>query len=64
MHERDTFGGFRNADGSVGTRNTLAFTITITIIVQCVAGVLDLAVRRNKDELLPRFRSARCATSA
>ncbi|MFE8643805.1 galactarate dehydratase [Sphingomonas sp. NCPPB 2930] len=46
-----TFEGFRNADGSVGTRNILAITQT----VQCVAGVTDFAVRRIKAELLPRF---------
>jgi galactarate dehydratase len=46
-----TFEGFRNADGSVGTRNILAITTT----VQCVAGVVDFAVKRIKDELLPRF---------
>ena len=46
-----SFEGFRNADGSVGTRNILA----ITTPVQCVAGVLDFAVRRIKAELLPRF---------
>jgi galactarate dehydratase len=46
-----TFEGFRNPDGSVGTRNILAITTT----VQCVAGVLDFAVRRIRDELLPRY---------
>lgn len=46
-----TFEGYRNADGSVGTRNILAITTT----VQCVAGVVDFAVRRIKHELLPRF---------
>ena len=46
-----TFEGFRNADGSVGTRNILAITQT----VQCVAGVTDFAVQRIKAELLPRF---------
>lgn len=46
-----TFEGYRNADGSVGTRNILALTTT----VQCVAGVVDFAVRRIKSELLPRF---------
>ena len=46
-----TFEGFRNADGSVGTRNILAITQT----VQCVAGVTDFAVQRIKTELLPRF---------
>ena len=46
-----TFEGYRNADGSVGTRNILAITTT----VQCVAGVLDFAVQRIKAELLPRY---------
>jgi galactarate dehydratase len=46
-----TFEGFRNADGSVGTRNILAITTT----VQCVAGVVDVAVQRIKAELLPRY---------
>jgi galactarate dehydratase len=46
-----TFEGYRNADGSVGTRNILAITQT----VQCVAGVTDFAVQRIKAELLPRF---------
>ncbi|MEQ1518867.1 MAG: UxaA family hydrolase, partial [Usitatibacteraceae bacterium] len=49
--ERYTFEGYRNADGSVGTRNILAITQT----VQCVAGVTDFAVERIKSELLPRF---------
>ena len=46
-----TFEGYRNPDGSVGTRNILAITTT----VQCVAGVVDFAVRRIKAELLPRY---------
>ncbi|MCM5678452.1 galactarate dehydratase [Schlegelella sp. S2-27] len=46
-----TFEGYRNADGSVGTRNILAITTT----VQCVAGVVDVAVRRIKAELLPQY---------
>ncbi|HWL28870.1 MAG TPA: galactarate dehydratase [Burkholderiaceae bacterium] len=46
-----TFEGYRNADGSVGTRNILAITQT----VQCVAGVTAFAVQRIKAELLPRF---------
>ena len=37
-----TFEGFRNADGSVGTRNILAITTT----VQCVSGVVEHAVKR------------------
>ena len=46
-----TFEGYRNADGSVGTRNILAITQT----VQCVAGVTEFAVQRIKAELLPKF---------
>ncbi|MFY0576321.1 UxaA family hydrolase [Cystobacter fuscus] len=46
-----TFEGYRNPDGSVGTRNILAITQT----VQCVAGVTEFAVQRIKAELLPRF---------
>ncbi len=46
-----TFEGYRNADGSVGTRNILAITQT----VQCVAGVAAFAVERIRAELLPRF---------
>jgi len=37
-----TFEGYKNADGSVGTRNLLGITAT----VQCVTGVLDHAVKR------------------
>ena len=46
-----TFEGYRNPDGSVGTRNILAITTT----VQCVAGVVEFAVKRIKAELLPRY---------
>jgi len=46
-----TFEGYRNADGSVGTRNILAITTT----VQCVAGVVAQAVARIKAELLPQY---------
>ncbi len=46
-----SFEGYRNADGSVGTRNLLAITTT----VQCVAGVLDIAVERIRKELLPKY---------
>lgn len=49
--EGATFEGYRNADGSVGTRNLLAISTT----VQCVSGVVDHAVRRIREELLPRF---------
>jgi galactarate dehydratase len=46
-----TFEGFRNCDGSVGTRNLLAITTT----VQCVSGVVEHAVHRVRTELLPRY---------
>ena len=46
-----TFEGYRNADGSVGSRNILAITMT----VQCVAGVVEFAIRRIKAELLPKY---------
>jgi galactarate dehydratase len=46
-----TFEGYRNADGSVGTRNILA----ISTSVQCVAGTVEYAIRRIRDELLPNY---------
>ncbi len=46
-----TFEGFRNPDGSAGTKNILGITTT----VQCVAPTVDYAVRRIRAELLPRF---------
>lgn len=49
--ENFTFQGYRNADGSVGTRNILAITTT----VQCVADVVEHAVARIKREMLPKF---------
>ena len=49
--EGHSFQGFRNADGSVGSRNILAITTT----VQCVAGVVEHAVERIKAELLPQY---------
>ncbi len=46
-----TFDGFRNANGTVGTKNILGISTT----VQCVAPTVDYAVRRIKNEILPRF---------
>ena len=46
-----TFDGYRNADGSVGTRNILGITTT----VQCVAPTVDHAAERIRREILPRF---------
>jgi galactarate dehydratase len=47
-----TFEGYRNPDGSAGTKNILGITTT----VQCVAATVDYAVRRIKAELLPKYR--------
>ncbi|WP_261640885.1 galactarate dehydratase [Erwinia mallotivora] len=46
-----TFKGYRNADGSVGTRNLLG----ITTSVHCVAGVVDYVVKIIERQLLPRY---------
>jgi galactarate dehydratase len=46
-----TFEGYRNRDGSVGTRNILG----INTSVQCVAGVGNVVLRRIKEELLPKY---------
>jgi galactarate dehydratase len=48
-----TFEGFRNAGGSVGTRNVFGIATT----VQCVAPTVEYAVRRIRSELLPRYRN-------
>ena len=46
-----SFYGYRNEDGSAGTRNILG----ITISVQCVAGFTNSVVKRIKEELLPKY---------
>jgi galactarate dehydratase len=46
-----SFMGYRNADGSVGTKNILGISTT----VQCVAATVDYAVKRIEAELLPKF---------
>jgi galactarate dehydratase len=46
-----TFQGFRNEDGSVGTRNILG----VMTSVQCVAGVAEHAAREITRKLLPAF---------
>ncbi len=48
----NTFWGYESPDGGyAGTRNLLGIQTT----VQCVQGVLDVAVERIRKELLPRF---------
>ncbi|HZT28589.1 MAG TPA: galactarate dehydratase [Bryobacteraceae bacterium] len=46
-----TFEGYRNPDGTVGTKNILGITTT----VQCVAPTVEYAVRRIQAEILPRY---------
>lgn len=46
-----TFEGYLNEDGTVGTKNLLG----IVTSVQCVAGVLEYALRRLKEEILPKY---------
>ena len=46
-----TFQGFRNLDGSVGTKNLLA----ISTSVQCVAGTLEHAIKLIRRDLLARY---------
>lgn len=48
----DTWEGYRNPNGGyAGTRNILGISTT----VQCVTGVLNVAVARMKAELLPKY---------
>ncbi len=46
-----TFNGYRNPDGSAGTKNILGISTT----VQCVAATVDYAARRIKADMLPRY---------
>jgi galactarate dehydratase len=46
-----TFEGYRNPDGSVGTKNILG----ISTSVQCVKGTLEYAIKRIRAELLPKY---------
>src|SRR5471032_2275580 len=46
-----SFEGYRNADGTVGTKNILA----ISTSVQCVSGTMEFALKRIKAELLPKY---------
>jgi galactarate dehydratase len=48
-----TFMGYKNKDGSAGTKNILA----ITTSVQCVEGVVNVAVEKIKKELLPKYEN-------
>lgn len=46
-----TFLGYKNDDGTAGTKNVLG----ITTSVQCVAGVTDFICNKIKNELLPLY---------
>lgn len=46
-----TFEGYKNPDGSVGTKNVLG----ITTSVQCVAGMTDYICQKIRRELLPLY---------
>src|SRR5665647_2220466 len=46
-----TFKGFRNPDGSVGTKNILG----ISTSVNCVTGFTSYIAKRIKEELLPEY---------
>lgn len=47
-----TFEGYKNKDGEyAGTRNILAISTT----VQCVSGVLNIAVKKIKKDILPKY---------
>jgi len=49
--EGSAFEGYRNPDGSVGTKNLLGISTT----VQCVAATVEYAVKRIRAEILPRY---------
>ncbi len=46
-----TFEGYKNKDGSVGTKNMLG----ITTSVHCVAGIVDFIEKKITKELLPKY---------
>jgi galactarate dehydratase len=46
-----TFQGYRNADGTAGTKNIFG----ITSSVQCVAGITQYIAQKVKEELLPKY---------
>lgn len=50
--KRTTWMGYKNPNGFyAGTRNILGINTT----VQCVAGVLNVAIRKIKEEILPKY---------
>lgn len=51
--EERYFYGYRNPDGSVGTRNLLAINTT----VQCSEGFVNIAVEKVEKDLLPKYKN-------
>ena len=51
LSQKYTFKGYRNNDGSVGTKNLLA----VMTSVQCVAGFADHVARKISTDLLPDY---------
>lgn len=51
LEKEYTFQGYRNPDGTAGIRNILG----ILPSVQCVVGVLQQAVKRLREEILPKY---------
>lgn len=49
--ESFTFQGFKNKDGTVGTKNMLG----ISISVQCVAGITQFIAHKIRQKLLPKY---------
>ncbi len=49
--ENYTFNGYKNKDGSVGTKNILG----VTTSVQCVAGLTEIVVKKIREKLLPKY---------
>ena len=52
-HSGYTFEIYRNPDGSVGTKNVLGGSTLISS--ECVKGTLDYAIKRIRNELLPKY---------
>ena len=52
-HSKRTFMGYKNSDGTVGTKNMLG----IITCSQCVEGVLNLAIKKINKEILPKYRN-------
>ncbi|MDO5649437.1 MAG: UxaA family hydrolase [Gallicola sp.] len=52
-YEERYFLGYKNPDGTVGTRNLLAINTT----VQCSEGFVNIAIKKIEEELLPKYKN-------